>query len=93
MPDLSLDSTVGVPPDVIYRGVDQETVVLNLETGVYFGLDDVGARIWQLIVERGSLRAVRAALVDEFDVSAEALDRDLIAFVTELHAKGLIVPV
>ena len=91
MADFSLDSTIGVPPDVIYRDVDDETVVLNLESGVYFGLDDVGARMWQLIVEHRSLRAVRATLLDEFDVAAETLERDLIRFVSELHGIGLLI--
>jgi hypothetical protein len=85
----TLASVVTVGPDVTFRDLDGEIVILNLETGVYFGLDKVGARIWRLIEDHGSLAAVLAALRAEYDASPAVLERDLLDLVDVLCAKGL----
>ena len=88
---LSLDATVQVPEDVVFRELDGEAVVLNLDSGIYFGLDEVGTRIWQLIDEHRSLRRAWEALQTEFDAPSAQLEADLIAFVDHLRAKGLVI--
>jgi hypothetical protein len=87
---VSIDASVRIGEDVAFRELDGEAVVLNLRSGIYFGLDAVGTRIWQLCQERGSLRAVWAAMHEEFDVSPEDLRADLLAFVEELASRELI---
>jgi hypothetical protein len=57
---------------------------------MYFGLDPVGTRIWELCVTHGSLRAVWEAMQEEFDAPADALQSDLLTFVDELSANGLV---
>jgi len=86
----SLDMSVGVAKDVVCRELDGEAVILNLESGMYFGLDVIGTRIWQLCEERGSLRAVWEAMQHEFDAPSDALQSDLLTFISELSAKGLV---
>jgi hypothetical protein len=81
---------VRVPSAVLSRDLQGEAVLLQLETGEYFGLDETGARIWQLIVEKGNLEAVEAALCDEFDVDAAVASSDLNTLVDELVARKLI---
>jgi len=49
----SLDRSVCVGKDVVFRELDGEAVILNLETGTYFGLDTVGTRIWQFCQDHG----------------------------------------
>ena len=66
--------------------------MLDLAKGAYFGLDPVGARIWQLLAEGKALAEVCDAIVDEYDVSREEAERDLLALVAELMAQGLVVP-
>ena len=88
--DISIDAAVRIADDAVFRELDGEAVVLNLQSGIYFGLDAVGTRIWQLCQEHGSLRSVWAALRDEFDASPDDLRADLLAFVTELAEKELI---
>jgi hypothetical protein len=88
--ELSLRHSISVAPDIVFREVDGEAVILNLESGVYFGLDQVGTRIWQLIQEHGSLQKVFETMCDEFDVRSDALERDLLGLIDELHAKGLV---
>jgi hypothetical protein len=79
-----------VSQNTLYRDVQGEAVLLNLDTGEYFGLDEVGTRIWHLIVEKGDLVAVEAAMLEEFAVDAPVLATDLRQIVGELVAKRLI---
>lgn len=86
----SLDASVHVAEDVVFRELDGEAVILNLQSGVYFGLDAMGTRIWQLCQEHGSIRSVWRAIQDEFDAPADTLQSDLLAFIDELSASGLV---
>ena len=86
----SLDAAFRIPEEVIFRELDGEAVVLNLDTGIYFGLDAVGTRIWRLIEERKPLKAVLDTLIDEYEAPPDRLQRDLLAFVERLDNKGLL---
>lgn len=77
-------------PGTLFREVDGESVLLQIDTGEYFGLDAVGTRIWQLIVEKGDLGEVAAAVIDEFDVAAERARGDLDRLVDQLTAMRLV---
>jgi len=79
-----------VLPCTLFREVQGEGVLLQLDTGEYFGLDEIGTRIWQLLVEKGDLAVVETALVDEYDVDATTLAHDLNRIVQELASKQLI---
>ena len=87
---LSLDARVHIDPDAVFRELDGEAVILNLATGLYFGLNDVGTRIWQLIDAHADLRRVFATLRLEFDVADDRLRDDLLALVEQLRDKGLV---
>jgi hypothetical protein len=86
----SSDTRVRVPDDVVFRALDGEAVVLNLESGIYFGLDAIGTRMWQLVTELESIGSARDQLLAEFDAPAAQLESDLLTFVGELHAKKLV---
>jgi len=90
MTDASLDRSVHLAEGVVFRELEGETVILNLESGTYFGLDPVGALIWQLCQDLHSLRSVWQAMQAEFDATAEELHADLLAFVDELSGQGLV---
>lgn len=85
----TLATVVSISPEVVFRELDGEMVILNLETGTYFGLDDVGARAWQLIQDHGSVKKVFETLRSEYEVAASVLEKDLVELVDELCAKGL----
>lgn len=89
---MNLTDRVRIPQEVLARQVGGETVMLDLAKGAYFGLDPVGARMWQLLAEGKTLAEVRDAIVEEYDVSREDAERDLLALVAELRARGLLVP-
>jgi hypothetical protein len=79
-----------IPGDVLFAVLDEQAVLLNLATGVYHGLDAVGTRIWQLLSEQNSLEGVRAAMLEEFEVQPERLERDLGVFLAEMVERGLL---
>jgi hypothetical protein len=65
-------------------------VLLDLESGVYFGLDEVGTRVWTLLLERGTPAAVCDALREEFEVDPGVLAGDVLRLVGELQQNGLV---
>jgi coenzyme PQQ synthesis protein D (PqqD) len=67
-----------------------EVVILNLQDGVYYGLNAVGARIWKLIEEPRSVDEIRAVLLEEYDIAADACGRQLAAVLNDLAAHGLV---
>ena len=81
---------VEISTDVLSQEVDGETVLLDLNSEAYFGLDQVGTRIWQLLQEVGELPAVYDIMLDEYDVDGEKLKEDLDALITDLDEAGLI---
>ena len=88
---ISLDNRVAIHQDAVFRELDGEAVILQLEAGMYFGLDPVGTRLWQLIETHGQLRPVLEAALEEFDVPPDVLERDLIELVSRLSEKELLV--
>ena len=67
-----------------------EAAILNMATGAYYGLDAVGAMIWQRIERPTSFGEINAALLSEYDVAPECAKQDLDRFVQELVAAGLV---
>jgi hypothetical protein len=72
------------------RSVGDETVILNLESGTYYGLDPVGARMWRLLGEGKSLGEVCEILLEEYAVAREQLEADLLKLAEELANNGLV---
>ena len=86
---LSLDDVLTIAPDVMFRQLNDEAVLLDLKSGTYFGLNDVGARTWQLILEQGRLSRVLDALLDEYAGEREVVERDLMELAAQLVARKL----
>lgn len=91
MREVSLSDSIAINPNVIFREMDGEAVLLRLDAGIYYGLDPVGTRVWGLLGEVGSLRRVYDALLKEFDVDAATLEQDLLRLVGDLCTNGLTV--
>jgi hypothetical protein len=88
--ELSLTSQVRIPDGVLSRDLQGELVILDLKTGVYFGLDPVGTRIWHLLQEHQSLQKVLNSLVEEYEVTEAVCGDDLLGFVAKMLEKGLV---
>jgi hypothetical protein len=67
-----------------------EAVILNLDTGVYYGLEGVGAHVWMLLQQPRSLAEVRDLIVEEFEVDPAQCEADLGPFVALLNVHGLV---
>jgi len=90
MQTLTLDNKVKIPEGVVFQKVGEEIVFLNLDTGIYFGLDPVGSRIWDLLVEKGTLQSVFESMKEEYEVAPEELQKDILLLVQELQVKRLV---
>ncbi len=82
--------SIRIRDDVVYRELDGEIVALSLESGAYVGFDDIGSEIWRLIERHGSLEAIKADLLERYDLTDEACQAELEAFLQSLLDKGLI---
>ena len=87
---MNLLNKVTIPSQVMARTVGDETVILDLASGTYFGLDPIGARIWHLMSEGRTLGAICETLLDEYEVTRETLVGDVLRLTTELHTKSLV---
>ena len=89
MTDLSLDDRLAPAEQVIVRELSGESVILDLKSGSYFGLNGAGTRAWALMAQGASLRDVNAALTDEYDAPSAVIQQELMRFAAELCDHGL----
>ena len=86
----TLDSVVRLNEEVLFQDLQGESVLLNLQSGVYFGLDVVGTRIWQLLQTNPSLTSVVQTITSEYDVTEDQCAKDLLALLGKLEEHKLI---
>jgi len=87
---INLESGFVIPVQVMSRLVGDETVLMDLSTGMYFGLDGVGKRIWETIAEGQNLAAVAAVIATEYEVDEARAQADVIEFVSDLVERSLL---
>jgi Coenzyme PQQ synthesis protein D (PqqD) len=80
------------PNNVLVQAIDNEMILLNLESEFYFALDDVGARFWDVLQAADSLEQALDVLEAEYDVDRDTLSQDLESFLTKLQSSGLLQP-
>lgn len=91
---MNLSDRLQPSKDVVARKVGGEIVLLDLESGQYFGLDSVGARIWELIeCDQYSLSDIRDQIIAEYDATADVIEKDLLALVGDLRDRKLVTSV
>jgi hypothetical protein len=88
--NLALCSTVMAMEEHVSSNLAGEAVILDLKSGIYYGLDVVGSRIWYLIQVPRTIAEIRDLLLDEFDVEPLNCEHDLLAILRELEENGLI---
>ena len=87
---ISGHSIVVVAKEQVSCDLGGEAAILNLKSGVYYGLDPIGATIWNLIQEPKSLNEIRELLLKEYDVEPDRCERDLLVLLQKLASEGLI---
>lgn len=81
---------VTIPDTVLSTDLQNEGVLLNLETGEYFGLDEVGMDMWRVLSASGSVEIARATLLEQYEVAEDVLTRDLDELIATLAARKLL---
>lgn len=87
---ISFSDRVKVPDGVLISNLQQESVILNLDSERYFGLDGVGTRIFSVLTTSDSIEAAYEVLAKEYDVDRQVLRDDLLALVENLAKQGLV---
>ena len=90
MIDHIRQGSVVAAPDQVSCDLAGETALLHLKSGVYFGLNDVGTLVWNLVQEPRSFAALRDAILKEYDVAPDRCEHDLLALIEELSTAGLV---
>lgn len=87
---LSVSSIVGATREHVSCELGDEAAILNMKNTVYYGLNPVGACVWSLVQQSRSVREIRDALLEEYDVQAERCERDLLGLLEKMREQGLI---
>ena len=87
---MSPPERITVPNAVLHQQLGEETVLLHLGTENYYGLDEVGSRVWQLLREHRTVDPIVAVLLSEYEVDETTLRSDLEHLLDELADLGLI---
>ena len=90
---IDLESSFSVPNEVMSRLVDDETVLLDLASGIYFGLDGVGQRIWEIVAAGQTAGQIAAIIANEYEVDDTRAQTDVVEFLGELLERGLLLTI
>ena len=86
-----LDRSLSPSPDAATSAVGDETVILNLVNGTYYGLDPVGTRIWEMLQDGTASGEICRTLAAEYMVDLATIEADTRKFLGELEAQGILV--
>jgi hypothetical protein len=87
---LSSQSIVKRAPNHVATDMAGETVVLDMKSGMYYGMDGVAGSIWAFVDQPRTIADIQAAVVAEYDIDAESCERDVATFVESLRSAGLV---
>ncbi|MDD5170350.1 MAG: lasso peptide biosynthesis PqqD family chaperone [Syntrophales bacterium] len=88
--NISTESIVSQIEDIVASDIDDEKVMMSIEKGRYYGLDPIGSRVWELIEKPVKVVDLIDALLLKYDVDRETCERDVLAFLEELHGDGIL---
>ena len=88
---ISFSDRVTVPDDVLISNLQDESVILNLDSERYYGLDDVGTRFLSVLTTSESIETAYERLRNEYDVDPQILRTDLLALIENLIDQGLLI--
>lgn len=87
----TLATRITIPDGVMFRDLDGEAVLLELDTGRYFGLNGIGTRMWLLLLEHGRVEPAYHTLLGEYEVAEDRLCGELLGFVNCLASRHLLL--
>lgn len=88
---MTLSTRVTAGPDHLSSNLAGEVVILSLDRGLYYGLDEVGARIWEMLSDTPvTPEQICDRLETEYDVDRATLESDILDLLEDLHAEGIV---
>jgi hypothetical protein len=87
---VSLTSSLHRNDEFVHSAIDNETVMMSIEQGEYYGLDDIATRIWNILDEPHSVNQICDLLQPDYDVDRQQMEQDVLAFLDEM-VKGKIL--
>ncbi len=87
---ISSDTTFKTSENIAWRNVNEEVVILNLKSGEYFTLNDVGQFVWLAVADQKNMEEIRQKVVDAFDVSPKKASEDIEEFISRMLDEGLL---
>jgi hypothetical protein len=87
--ELEMDSAISVH-SIVVATKEQVFCALNMKNSVYYGMNAVGASVWNLLQQPKRVRELRDAVMEEYDVDAEQCERDLLELLERMRSEGLI---
>ncbi|MGB5816190.1 MAG: PqqD family protein [Thermoanaerobaculia bacterium] len=87
---LDFASKISVPQHTLFRELAGEAVLLNLESGTYFGLDETGTAFWQILTTTGTIQEAYDLLLAEYEVEPDDLRQDLSGLLDKLIGHSLV---
>lgn len=90
MSDLSLDTIIQRSDNFVAAAIEGDTVMMNVESGHYFGLDDIGTAAWEALQQPQSIAQIRDQLLQQYDADETQCGNDLIDFFGELLAQDIV---
>jgi hypothetical protein len=88
--NLTLDTVVVASKDQLASSLGGETVILGLSKGRYYGVDAVGARVWQLVQMPARISMIKTAILSEYDVTPAQCEADLLKLLGKMVEEGLV---
>lgn len=83
-------SVISVTKEAVHCDLEDEVVILGLKDGVYYGLNPVGAFIWNLVQNPITVKEIKEAILNEYDVEEDVCEKDLVELLDNLLDKNLI---
>lgn len=87
---ILMDGSITAIDEQASSDLGNEAVILNLKSGIYYGLNEVGARIWQLLQQPQTVLSIRDKILDEFEIDPETCQQDVLAILQDLKMAELI---
>ncbi len=88
--DLSLDSFITRSDSILFTELVDEVVMMDIQNGCYYGLEEPASRLWELMVERISVRQLCERLHSEYEVEMPQCEQEVLEFVADLSSRSMV---
>jgi len=88
---LTMNSVIKRSPEIVHSDMDDETVMMSIEQGEYYGIDAIGSDIWNMLEEEKSIKDICSSLCQRYDVDESVCQQDVMRFLENMYERKIIV--